>query len=78
MLTQNKGFTGGNGISANAQGDNFASREDIVTVEIQYRLSTLGFLAVPGTNVTGNYGIQDQNLALKVRKSYSKPPLSSC
>lgn len=62
------GFTGGSGATDNMDGGNLASREDIVTVEIQYRLSTLGFLAVPGTNVTGNYGIQDQNLALKVRR----------
>ncbi|KAB5582799.1 Alpha/Beta hydrolase protein [Coniochaeta sp. 2T2.1] len=59
------GFTGGNGATDNMDGGNMASREDIVTVEVQYRLSTLGFLAVPGTNVTGNYGLQDQNLALK-------------
>jgi hypothetical protein len=61
------GFTGGSGATDNMDGGQLASREDIVTVEIQYRLSTLGFLAVPGTNVTGNYGIQDQNLALQVR-----------
>jgi hypothetical protein len=64
------GFTGGNGIADNSDGGNMASREDIVTVQIQYRLSTLGFLAVPGTNVTGNYGIQDQNLALKASQVF--------
>jgi carboxylesterase type B len=59
------GFTGGSGAADNTDGGQYASREDIVTVTMNYRLSTLGFLAVPGTNITGNYGIQDQNLALK-------------
>jgi len=44
-----------------------ASREDIVTVSINYRLSTLGFFAVPGTELTGNWGIGDQIIALDVR-----------
>lgn len=43
-----------------------ASRDDIVTVTINYRLSTLGFLAVPGTDVKGNFGIGDQITALEV------------
>ncbi|KAM3414462.1 hypothetical protein BST61_g9627 [Cercospora zeina] len=60
------GFTSGNGRGTNGQdGGNFASRDDIVSVEINYRLSTLGFLALPGTNVTGNYGIGDQVTALR-------------
>ncbi|KAJ9626287.1 hypothetical protein H2203_003919 [Taxawa tesnikishii (nom. ined.)] len=54
------GFTGGSGASAGSDGGQLASREDIVVVEVNYRLTTLGFLAVPGTNVTGNYGISDQ------------------
>lgn len=60
------GFTGGNGAT---DGSNLASREDIVFVSIQYRLSTLGFLAIPGTDITGNYGIADQILALEVRQT---------
>ncbi|KAI5264010.1 carboxylesterase family protein-like protein [Aureobasidium subglaciale] len=54
------GFTGGSGASAGSDGGQLASREDIVVVEINYRLTTLGFLAIPGTNITGNYGIADQ------------------
>lgn len=42
-----------------------ASRGDIVVVTINYRLSTLGFLAVPGTSIKGNYGIADQVTALE-------------
>jgi len=60
------GFTGGSGSASDSDGGQLASREDIVTVSINYRLATLGFLAVPGTNITGNYGIADQNLALQV------------
>lgn len=63
------GFTGGASSDPGADGGQLASREDIVQVSINYRLSTLGFLAVPGTNITGNYGIADQSLALDVRPS---------
>jgi len=60
------GFTGGSGADPGSDGGNLASREDIVVVSINYRLSTLGFLAIPGTNITGNYGIADQINALDV------------
>jgi len=60
------GFTGGSGADQGTDGGNLASREDIVTVTINYRLSTLGFFAVPGTDITGNYGIGDQETALQV------------
>lgn len=60
------GFTGGTGADPGSDGGNLASREDIVVVTINYRLSTLGFLAIPGTNITGNYGIADQITALDV------------
>ena len=60
------GFVGGTGADPGSDGGQLASREDIVVVTINYRLSTLGFLAVPGTNITGNYGIADQETALQV------------
>ncbi|KAK4541604.1 hypothetical protein LTR36_007901 [Oleoguttula mirabilis] len=60
------GFTGGNsGPNSGLDSGNLASREDIVGVEFNYRLSTLGFLAIPGTDIKGNYGIGDQVTALK-------------
>ena len=59
------GFTSGTGADPLSDGGNLASREDIVVVTINYRLSTLGFLAIPGTNVTGNYGIADQIVGLQ-------------
>ncbi|KAF2706946.1 alpha/beta-hydrolase [Pleomassaria siparia CBS 279.74] len=58
------GFTGGSGADSLSDGGNLASKEDIVVVNINYRLSTLGFLAIPGTNISGNYGIADQVVAL--------------
>lgn len=66
------GFTSGNGGGGSGlDGGNMASREDIVSVELNYRLSTIGFLAVPGTDVKGNYGIGDQVTALEVRVHFS-------
>jgi hypothetical protein len=62
------GFVNGVGSDPGSDGGNLASREDIVVVTINYRLSTLGFLAIPGTNITGNYGIADQILALEVSR----------
>jgi carboxylesterase type B len=59
------GFTGGTGNDPQTDGGNLASREDIVVVTFNYRLSTLGFLAIPGTDIKGNFGIGDQIIALK-------------
>jgi hypothetical protein len=65
------GFEGGNGgPTSMLDGGNMASREDIVSVELNYRLSTLGFLAIPGTDIKGNFGIGDQITALEVSKAY--------
>lgn len=71
------GFTGGNGgAGSGLDGGNMASREDIVSVELNYRLSTIGFLAVPGTDVKGNYGIGDQVTALEVSECDSNHVLT--
>ena len=59
-------YASGSGADPLTDGGNLASREDIVLVTINYRLSTLGFFAVPGTNIRGNYGISDQITALQV------------
>ncbi|KAG9242505.1 Alpha/Beta hydrolase protein [Calycina marina] len=60
-----RGFTGGIDGHPGNDGGNLASQEDIIVVTINYRLSTLGFMAIPGTNITGNYGITDQMNALE-------------
>ncbi|KAF3922263.1 Acetylcholinesterase [Dactylellina cionopaga] len=59
------GWTGGTGSDAGTDGGNMASREDYVTVTINYRLSTLGFLAIPGTDIHGNFAFGDMINALK-------------
>lgn len=41
-----------------------ASRGDVVVVTINYRLSTLGFLALDNTTSSGNYWLSDQLAAL--------------
>lgn len=58
------GFTGGTGSDTTFDGSALASRGDVVVVTINYRLSTLGFLALENTPLTGNYGLEDQNRAL--------------
>lgn len=51
-------------------GENLSDRGDAVVVTIQYRLGPLGFLVHPGlepenvNNVSGNYAVMDQILAL--------------
>lgn len=60
------GFMTGRGSDPGTDGGNLASREDIVEVSINYRLGALGFLTIPGTDLTGNYGISDQITALEV------------
>jgi pimeloyl-ACP methyl ester carboxylesterase len=58
------GFTGGTGSDPTFDGSAMASRGDVVLVTINHRLSTLGFLALDNTTLTGNYGLQDQDVAL--------------
>jgi para-nitrobenzyl esterase len=64
------GFTGGDGSELRYDGASLAQR-GIVTVTVNYRLDVFGFLALPALaaespeHATGNYGLLDQNAALR-------------
>lgn len=58
------GFTSGTGSDTTFDGGNMVSRGDVVVVTINYRLSTLGFLALDNTTLRGNYGLGDQITAI--------------
>ncbi|KAL4878302.1 Carboxylesterase family-domain-containing protein [Aspergillus karnatakaensis] len=57
-------FTSGSASRIEYDGGNFASRNDVVVVTVNYRLGALGWLAT-GDLTTGSYGIRDQILALQ-------------
>jgi carboxylesterase type B len=57
-------FTGGSANDATFDGGNIAYRGDVVMVAVNYRLATLGFLALNDGITNGNYGLADQILAL--------------
>ncbi|KAI9372125.1 Carboxylesterase family-domain-containing protein [Aspergillus egyptiacus] len=57
-------FTSGSASRIEYDGGNFASRNDVVVVTVNYRLGALGFLST-GNLTTGSYGIRDQILALE-------------
>ncbi|KAJ9581580.1 hypothetical protein L9F63_023239, partial [Diploptera punctata] len=45
--------------------DYLLEQGDIVIAAMNYRLGALGFISLPGTEITSNNGLKDQNLALK-------------
>lgn len=53
------GFTSGSASNPTNDGGNLAARGDVVVVDIAYRLSTLGFLALNDGVHNGNYWISD-------------------
>ncbi|KAK1756146.1 Alpha/Beta hydrolase protein [Echria macrotheca] len=57
-------FTGGTANDATFDGGNIVSRGDMVLVAINYRLTTLGFLALKDGVTNGNFGLADQVTAL--------------
>ena len=58
------GFVGGTSTLTLYDGGILASVGDVVVVSFQYRVGPLGFLTL-GSNITGNAGLMDQNLAIK-------------
>ena len=58
-------FVYGAGSDPLYDGSYLAASGDVVVVTLNYRLGSLGFLAVPELGLTGNYGILDQRLALR-------------
>ena len=65
-------FTGGTGADPTLAGVGLASRGDVVVVTINYRLQTLGFLALDDGSTNGNYGLADQITALQWVQKYIK------
>ncbi|PYI05664.1 carboxylesterase [Aspergillus sclerotiicarbonarius CBS 121057] len=63
------GFTSGTASMIDYDGGNFASRNDIVVVTVNYRVGALGWLTT-GNLTTGNYGTRDQILALEWVNKY--------
>ncbi|EFQ24942.1 carboxylesterase [Colletotrichum graminicola M1.001] len=57
-------LTSGSGSDPLFDGGNLASRGDVVLVTINYRLGTLGYLALDDGETNGNFGLADQILAL--------------
>ena len=58
------GFTSGTGSDTTFDGSALASRGDTLLVTLNYRLGTLGFLALSNSTISGNYGLVDQLTAL--------------
>ena len=55
-----------------------AVKHQVVVVTVNYRLGVLGFLHIPGTRITGNYGLLDQVAALKWVQSNIEPFGGKC
>ncbi|CAD0087901.1 unnamed protein product, partial [Aureobasidium vineae] len=64
------GFTTGSASNPTNDGGNLAARGDVVVVDIAYRLSTLGFLALNDGVHNGNYFLSDQIAGLEWVQKY--------
>ena len=59
------GYQLGTGTDMAEDGSSFARSHDLVVVTLNHRLGALGFLAVPGEQATGAFGLHDQVAALR-------------
>lgn len=55
------GYTQGS--SSSYPGAVLATFNDVIFLSFNYRIGILGFFNVPGTDITGNYGMLDQVFA---------------
>ncbi len=62
------GFT--NGCSSPYGPEYLLDREDVILVTVNYRLGVFGFISTEDEVAPGNYGLMDQNLALRWINSY--------
>lgn len=58
-------LTSGSSRDPTFDGGNFASRGDVVVVTLNYRLGTLGFMALKDDETFGNFGLRDIATALE-------------
>ncbi|XP_043257762.1 juvenile hormone esterase-like [Colletes gigas] len=66
------GFTSGSGAKSLYGPDSFIE-EDVIMVDMNYRLNALGFLSLGIPGATGNQGLKDQNLVMQwVQKNIAK------
>lgn len=64
------GFTSGSGKNPNTDGTNLASRGDVVSVSVNYRVGNAGFLAFDDGIHRGNYALSDMVAALEWVRDY--------
>lgn len=59
------GFFAGTSSPSYSGADYFMDSEDVIVVAMAYRLGPLGFLSTGDSNMSGNFGLKDQALAIK-------------
>ncbi|XP_058463093.1 juvenile hormone esterase-like [Malaya genurostris] len=58
-------FVAGSALTDVVYGVDLLIESGVLVVSINYRLYTLGFLRYPPLNITGNFGLKDQRIALR-------------
>ena len=55
----------GSGSQPAYDGKNLVNKNDVIEVTFNYRLGVLGFLSLPNSTESGNFGLMDQQMAIK-------------